>query len=86
MGPHQKISLTFLVLLFSFTPPSPQAADFQTATFTGKVVGVSNGDAISNMLKIEALRELPFEKCIITEDEFIAKFKKPDREMKAKGS
>ena len=41
--------------------------------------------AISNMLEIEALRQLLFEKGIITEDEFIAKFKKLDREMKEKG-
>jgi len=38
--------------------------------------------AVSNMLEIEALRGLLFEKGIITEDEFIAKFKKLDREMK----
>ena len=38
--------------------------------------------AVSNMLEIETLRELLFEKGIITEDEFIAKFKKIDREMK----
>jgi hypothetical protein len=40
--------------------------------------------AISNMLEleIEALRELLFEKGIITEKEFIAKYKKLDREMK----
>ena len=38
--------------------------------------------AISNMLEIEALRQLLFEKVIITKDEFIAKFKKLDREMK----
>ena len=30
--------------------------------------------AISNMLEIEALRQLLFEKGIITEDEFIAKY------------
>jgi hypothetical protein len=40
--------------------------------------------AISNMLEIEALRQLLFEKGIITEDEFIAKFKKLDKEMKEK--
>ena len=40
--------------------------------------------AISNMLEIEALRQLLFEKGIITKDEFIAKFKKLDREMKEK--
>ena len=38
--------------------------------------------AISNMLEIETLRQLLFEKGIMTEDEFIAKFKKLDREMK----
>jgi len=36
------------------------------------------------MLEIEALRQLLFEKGIITKDEFIAKFKKLDREMKEK--
>ena len=38
--------------------------------------------AISNMLEIETLRQLLFEKGIISEDEFMAKFKKLDREMK----
>jgi len=38
--------------------------------------------AVSNMLEIEAMRQLLFEKGIITEEEFIAKFKKLDREMK----
>ena len=38
--------------------------------------------AISNMLEIEALRELLFEKGIITEEEFLGKFKELDREMK----
>ncbi|MFX0200410.1 MAG: hypothetical protein ACFFCW_30190 [Candidatus Hodarchaeota archaeon] len=37
--------------------------------------------AVSNMLEIEALRQLLFEKGIITEDEFIAKFEKLDGEM-----
>ena len=40
--------------------------------------------AISNMLGIEALRQLLFEKGIISEEEFIARFKKVDREMKEK--
>jgi len=40
--------------------------------------------AISNMLEIGALRQLLFEKGIITEEEFLAKFKKLDREMKEK--
>jgi len=40
--------------------------------------------AISNMLEIEALRQLLFEKGIITDEEFIAKLKKVDREMKDK--
>lgn len=40
--------------------------------------------AITNMLEIEALRELLFEKGIITKDELMAKFKKLDREMKEK--
>jgi len=34
------------------------------------------------MLEIEALRQLLFEKGIITEGEFIDKFKELDREMK----
>ena len=38
--------------------------------------------AISNVLEIETLRELLFKKGIITKDEFMAKFKKLDREMK----
>ena len=41
--------------------------------------------AISNMLEIEALRQLLFEKGVIGEEEFIARFKKLDREMKEKG-
>jgi hypothetical protein len=40
--------------------------------------------AISNMLELETLRQLLFEKGIISEEEFIAKFKKLDREMKEK--
>ncbi len=41
--------------------------------------------AVSNMLEIEALRQLLFEKKIITQDEFIDNFRKLDREMKEKG-
>jgi hypothetical protein len=37
------------------------------------------------MLELETLRQLLFEKGIISEDEFIAKFKMLDREMKEKG-
>ena len=57
-GPNQKIFLTFLVLSFLFAPSSLQAADSQLVwlktvvasdTFTGKVVGVSDGDTISVM-------------------------------------
>ena len=40
--------------------------------------------AICNMLEIEASRELLFEKGIITEEEFVAKFKKLDQKMKEK--
>lgn len=40
--------------------------------------------AVSNMLEIEALRELLFEEGVITKEEFLAKFKKLDREMKRK--
>jgi len=42
--------------------------------------------AISNMLETEASRQLLFEKGIITEEEFIAKFKKLDREMKERSA
>jgi len=38
--------------------------------------------AVSNMLEIEGLRQCLFEKGIITEEEFIARFKKLDRKMK----
>ena len=57
-GLNQKIFLTFLVLSFLSGPSSLQAADFQRACvkagvasdgFTGKVVGVSDGDIISVM-------------------------------------
>jgi hypothetical protein len=41
--------------------------------------------AVSNMLEIEALRQLLFEKGIISKEEFIARYKKLDREMKEKG-
>ena len=40
--------------------------------------------AISNMLEIEALRQLLFEKRIKTEKEFIAKFKTLNKEMREK--
>ena len=40
--------------------------------------------AISNMFEIEALRELFFEKGIITPVEFVARFEKLDREKNAK--
>lgn len=42
--------------------------------------------AVSNMLELETLRQLLFEKGIISEDEFISKFKKLDREMRGKGA
>lgn len=42
--------------------------------------------AISKMLEIKSLRQLLFEKGIISEDEFIAKFKKLDRVMKGRRS
>ena len=41
--------------------------------------------AISNMLELETLRELLFEKGIIAEEEFIDRYKRLDREMKEKG-
>lgn len=41
--------------------------------------------AVSNVLEIEALRQLLFEKGIMTEEEFIARYKKLNREMKEKG-
>ncbi len=40
--------------------------------------------AISNMLEIETLRQLLFEKGIISEEGFIARFKEVNREMKEK--
>jgi len=40
--------------------------------------------AISNMLEIEALKQLLFEKGIITEDEFIERYKQLSKEMKGK--
>ncbi len=40
--------------------------------------------AVSNMLELETLRQLLFEKGIISEEEFIDRFKKLDREMKEK--
>jgi hypothetical protein len=40
--------------------------------------------AISNVLEQEALRELPLEKEIITEVEFVSRFEKLDRQQKAK--
>jgi len=57
-GPNRKIFLTFLVFSFLLAPLSLQAADSQPAllktvvaidTFTGEVVGVSDGDTISVM-------------------------------------
>ena len=42
--------------------------------------------AISNMLEIEALRQLLFEKGIISEEEFIERYKKLGKEMKGKNS
>jgi len=48
-GPRQSIFLPLLVLLFLSIPIFSQAADSQTGTFTGKVVGVSDGDTISVM-------------------------------------
>ena len=42
--------------------------------------------AISNMLELEALRQLLFEKGVITEEEFVDRYKKLGREMKEKRS
>lgn len=64
-GPNEKIFLTFLVLSFLFAPSCLPAADFQTAEvktvvsndiFTGKVVGVSDGDTISVMREGRAVK------------------------------
>ena len=41
--------------------------------------------AISNMLEIETLRQLLFEKGILSEEEFITRYKSLDREMKERG-
>ena len=40
--------------------------------------------AISNMVELETLRQLLFEKGIITEEELIERFKKIGKEMKEK--
>jgi hypothetical protein len=40
--------------------------------------------AVSNMLELETLRQLLFEKGIKSKDEFIARYRKLDREMKEK--
>jgi hypothetical protein len=42
--------------------------------------------AIFNMLEIEALRQLLFEKGVISQEEFIERYKRLDREMKEKRS
>ncbi len=41
--------------------------------------------AVSNMLELETLKQLLFEKGIISEEEFLARFKKLDRGIKQKG-
>jgi hypothetical protein len=41
--------------------------------------------AVSNMLELATLRELLFQKGVITKEEFLAEFKKLDKEMKEKG-
>ena len=58
---------------------------FFKVTITSRIRWLIQELAVSNMLEIEALRQLLFEKGIITQDEFIAKYKKLDREMKEKG-
>ena len=47
--PRQKTFLLLFLLLFLLIPLSSQATDSQTTTFTGKVVGVSDGDTIKVM-------------------------------------
>ena len=47
--PDRKICLYLFVLLLPSIPLFFQAADSQTTTFKGKVVGVSDGDTISVM-------------------------------------
>ena len=47
--PNQKILLFLFVLLVLSTPLFSQANGPQTATFTGKVVAVADGDTISVM-------------------------------------
>ncbi len=49
-----------------------------------KEIFITQELAIFKMLEIKALIQLLFEKGIISEEEFIAKFKKLDREMKEK--
>ena len=55
-----------------------------TPLYPKEIVTVQ-GLAVSNMLELEALRQLLFERGIISKKEFIARFKKLDREMKEKG-
>lgn len=89
--PNQKIFLPFPVRSFLFALSFLRAHNFLTTwvktaltsnIFTGRVIGIADGDTISVMLEIEALRHLLFENVIITKDEFIAKFKKLDMKMK----
>jgi endonuclease YncB( thermonuclease family) len=54
--PRQKIFFPSLILLFLSLPLFSQANDSQTATFTGKVVGVSGGDTISVMREGRAVK------------------------------
>ncbi len=62
---NQKTSLLLFVLLLTWIPPFSRAADFKGAwanvafaseTFTGKVVGVSDGDTISVMREGKAVK------------------------------
>ena len=55
--PNRTIFLSFFVLLLLSIPLSSQANDSQTAMFTGKVVGVSDGDTIKVMREGRAYGE-----------------------------
>ena len=54
--PNHKIFLLLFVLLAISLPLISQAAYSQTATFTGKVVGVADGDTISVMRGSRAVK------------------------------
>ena len=54
--PNHKILLPLFILLVFVVPVFSQAADSQNTTFTGKVVGVSDGDTIEVMREGRAVK------------------------------